>query len=179
MSNSYPLSSQLQNCCPCDSHTAWKNKYLNPPILIPLLLQKNRDMFEMHRLVQLAMKHWLKLQGKWAYWQRRALVKLEEEFPVSTPAIWPKCEALYPHACLAAEYRFDDPSSRMYQARLMYQMACYELSRFNLNVAHARMISVCECSGELQGRDHIRTLISRLALAEIFASRAPLRRQKL
>ena len=44
-------------------------------------------------------------------------------------------------------------------------MAVYEASRYNLEVAHGRLISACECREELLGRDHILTLRSRLHLA--------------
>jgi tetratricopeptide (TPR) repeat protein len=125
----------------------------------------------MHRLVQLAMQLWLKSQGKWAYWQRRVLSTLEDQFPVYSFEASPLCESLYPHACLAVEYRFEDPQTRLVHASLMTQMAAYEASRNNLEMAHNRLISACECREELLGRDHILTLRSRLRLADTLCLR--------
>jgi tetratricopeptide (TPR) repeat protein len=111
------------------------------------------------------MKLWLISQGKWADWQRKALLRLESQFPVYSFELSPLCEVLYPHARLAAEYRFEDPPTRLVRASLMTQMASYEASRYNLEIAHGRLTSACECREELLGRDHILTLRSRLHLA--------------
>jgi len=119
----------------------------------------------MHHLVQLLMQLWLKSQGKWADWQRRALLRLEDHFPVYSFEVSPLCESLYPHARLVAEYRFEDPPTRLVYASLMTKMAGYEASRYNLEMAHGRLTSACEYREELLGRDHILTLRSRLHLA--------------
>ena len=67
-------------------------------------------MFEMHRLVKLVMKYWLKLKDTCAGWERKALIRLEEEFPDPKFAVWPVCEAFCPHARLVAEYHFEESS---------------------------------------------------------------------
>ena len=55
-----------------------------------LLVQTNvKNTYEMHRLVQLAMILWLKSQRKLADWQRKALMKLEDKFPVYSFELWP------------------------------------------------------------------------------------------
>jgi tetratricopeptide (TPR) repeat protein len=119
----------------------------------------------MHRLVQLAMQLWLKSQGKWADWQRKALLRLEGQFPVYSFEVSPLCESLYPHALLAAEYRFEDSPTRLVHARLMTQIAGYEVSRCNLEMAKGRLTSAFEWREELLGQDHVLTLRSRLHLA--------------
>jgi tetratricopeptide (TPR) repeat protein len=139
---------------------------LVPQVLIQRLIQTNlKNTYEMHRLVQLAMILWLKSHRKLANWQEKALSKLEDEFPVYNFELSALCESLYPHARLVVEYRFGDPRTRLVHASLMTQVAVYEASRYNLEVAHGRLISACECREELLGRDHILTLRSRLHLA--------------
>jgi tetratricopeptide (TPR) repeat protein len=119
----------------------------------------------MHRLVQLAMMLWLKSQRKLAYWQRKALYKLEDEFPVHSFELSALCESLYPHARLAVEYKFDDQQTRLVHASLMTQVGIYEASRFSLDVAHDRLVSACECRQELLGRYHILTMRTLLHVA--------------
>ncbi len=127
-----------------------------------------KNAYEMHCLVQLATTLWLKSQRKLAEWQRNALWKLEDQFPYYSFGLSALCESLYPHARLAAKYIFDDPPARLVHASLMAQMAVYEASRYNLDVARSRLSSAHECREELLGRDHILTLRSRLHIAEIF-----------
>lgn len=93
-------------------------------------------------------------------------MKLEDEFPVYTFELSAVCESLYPHGRLAVDYRFDDPTTRLLQASLMTLVAAYEVSRFNLGIAHDRLIVVCKCKEELLGRDHISTLKSRFHMAD-------------
>ncbi|KAI7344345.1 hypothetical protein KC320_g8887 [Hortaea werneckii] len=53
--------------------------------------------FEMHRLVQLAAREWLRSQEKYQEWAQKAYQQLDIAFPNGDYDTWGQCEELYPH----------------------------------------------------------------------------------
>lgn len=58
--------------------------------------------FEMHGLVQLAMKKWLEAHGQIERWKRQFIKNLDAELPTGEYENWEKYRVLFPHAQSAA-----------------------------------------------------------------------------
>lgn len=72
---------------------------------------ERRNVFRMHRLVQITIRYWLLRKGEQRFWEKKALSMLLEIFQDATSKHkWLECQALYPHAKLVVEYSFADSS---------------------------------------------------------------------
>ncbi|KAH7318969.1 hypothetical protein BKA65DRAFT_569095 [Rhexocercosporidium sp. MPI-PUGE-AT-0058] len=81
--------------------------------------------FEMHALVQLAMRAWLKAKGDLERWQRYYCKILYNEFPTAEYENWVRCQELFPHAQSAAAQKPEAEESLKDWASLMYKAAGY------------------------------------------------------
>lgn len=74
---------------------------INPLISFSLIREEiGENSFEMHRLVQTAMRHWLRSEGYDQLWKERAIERVAHRFPPmkNQAQHWPVCEALMSHA---------------------------------------------------------------------------------
>ncbi|KAL9064370.1 MAG: hypothetical protein Q9161_008926 [Pseudevernia consocians] len=69
-----------------------------------ITLEDNGATYQLHRLVQLATRKWLELQGTKEKWQEQALRVLNKEFPLADFENWTICESLLPHAQTVIQY---------------------------------------------------------------------------
>ncbi|KAI4086952.1 MAG: hypothetical protein L6R37_008369 [Teloschistes peruensis] len=63
------------------------------------------DVFEMHRLVQFAMRKWLEQRQELEEWKERYIDIMADAFPSGRYENWGRCQMLFPHAELLIEYR--------------------------------------------------------------------------
>ena len=89
----------------------------------------DRTIFEMHGLVQLAMRKWLEKQGQLERWKQRYIRKLCEEFPTGEHENWQKCLALFPHAKGAIIQKPKGEDSIKEWSMLLYNAAWYAWRR--------------------------------------------------
>ncbi|KAL8778198.1 MAG: hypothetical protein Q9194_002134 [Teloschistes cf. exilis] len=87
----------------------------------------NGTTFEMHGLVQLAMKKWLEAHGQIERWKRQFIKNLDAELPTGEYENWEKCRALFPHAQSAAAQRPKEQDSLLDWASILYNAAWYAL----------------------------------------------------
>ncbi|PYH92485.1 TPR-like protein [Aspergillus ellipticus CBS 707.79] len=87
--------------------------------------------FEMHRLVQLAMRKWLEACGMFEKWKQRFIKILCREFPEGNFENWALCEPLFSHVQSAAMQRPEGEQSLQEWAGLLYQAAWYAASKEN------------------------------------------------
>ncbi|KAL8804590.1 MAG: hypothetical protein Q9200_005768 [Gallowayella weberi] len=81
-------------------------------------LGREKDNFEMHRLVQFATK-WLKQWQEMERWRKRYITMIADAFPLGTCENWGRCQMLFPYAELVLEYRpIDTGFSRQWTAIL-------------------------------------------------------------
>ena len=81
--------------------------------------------FEMHALVQLATRKWLKANGKLEQWKQCYIKNLSAEFPTGEHENWKNCQALFPHAKSAIIQRPKAEESLREWASLLYYAAWY------------------------------------------------------
>jgi tetratricopeptide (TPR) repeat protein len=81
--------------------------------------------FEMHRLVQLATKKWLKTVMQFDRWSSQCISNLEEAFPNSDFDNWATCQSLFPHSMVALHMEVTDPATVLQQSSLLHRSGRY------------------------------------------------------
>ena len=121
--------------------------------------------YEIHRLVQLATRKWLEIQGKIGVWQEKALLVVTRMFPRAKFDNWKTCESLLPHAQkviqnvdVKREYPFEFST-------LLSKMASFNLDRGQYEIACAMYSAAVEVQKQNLGMDHNSTLTSMNGLA--------------
>ena len=89
------------------------------------------DFFEMHRLIQVAMQHWLRSEGSEQMWKERAIGRLAHEFPSLDvqKEHWPTCEVLMSHVEEVLFYTASSKESELSRAGMLDRTACYMMGR--------------------------------------------------
>jgi tetratricopeptide (TPR) repeat protein len=85
----------------------------------------DRMTFEMHRLVQLATKKWLKAARQFDRWSAQYISNLEEAFPTSAFDNWAICQLLFPHAVAALHTEVTSVKTVLQQASLLLRSGQY------------------------------------------------------
>jgi tetratricopeptide (TPR) repeat protein len=91
--------------------------------------------FEMHRLVQLAARVWLRSHGMYEEWAQRSVECLDETLPTGEHENWGRCGELYPH--VTSTLHQVDRESSLSQASVQYKAAWYDWRRGLLYKAEA------------------------------------------
>ncbi len=81
--------------------------------------------FEMHALVQLAMRTWLQAKGDLERWKRHYCKTLSIEFPTGEYENWAKCQELFLHAQSAVAQQPEGQDSLNDWASILYKAAWY------------------------------------------------------
>ena len=116
--------------------------------------------FEMHGLVQLAMRKWLEAHGQLERWKQQYIKNLCTEFPIGEHENWAKCQALFPHAKSAVAQRPDGEDSLREWASLLYNAAWYAWRRGNVADAEKMSIKAMKARKKMLGQEHVETLCS-------------------
>lgn len=116
--------------------------------------------FQMHALVQLAMRKWLENQGELERWKEQFIEILTEEFPTGEYENWEKCLSLFPHAQAAMTEQPQDEYSVRQWATLLYNVAWYAWKRGLLADAKEMSVKSLKARTNLLGSEHVETLSS-------------------
>jgi tetratricopeptide (TPR) repeat protein len=119
---------------------------------------------DLHRLVHLATRNWLRTQQLIAQWTERAITRLEEVFPVhehENRSVW---RAYLPHARYALIFDTinQDSANRI---RLVWKFGMCLLSDGCYNEAEGQFVKVFETRESVLGPEHPDTLLSMSSLA--------------
>ena len=101
---------------------------INPLLSFSLIRAEiGENTFEMHRLVQTAMQHWLQSESYDQMWKERAIEWVASRFPpqVGQTQLWPICEVLMPHADEALLYVKSSKEISIRHAELLDSTAWY------------------------------------------------------
>jgi tetratricopeptide (TPR) repeat protein len=121
---------------------------------------KDANTFEMHSLVQLATREWLKSQGQVNRWREQFISNLCAELPIGEHKDWETCEALFPHAKAALAQQPQDKESLKKWARLLFKAACYAWQRGRLDESERMSVVSMEIRREVLGEESEETLDS-------------------
>ena len=105
---------------------------INCLLSFSLIRAENREgVFEMHRLIQAAMQHWLRSESYERLWKERAIDRVAHQFPHegAESENWPTCEALLSHADEVLFYTASSKESELSRADIFYRTAWYIMER--------------------------------------------------
>ena len=87
----------------------------------------DRSDFEMHSLVQYAMKKWLTLHDatEFEYWREAYVTLMDQSYPIGHPENWSVCQALLPHAQAALDNLSSDADALEHWASISWKAAWY------------------------------------------------------
>ena len=104
---------------------------INPLLSFSLIRKETaEDTFEMHRLVQTAMRHWLRSNEGDQLWKGRAIKRVAQQFPVEDQdQHWPVCETLLSHADEVILHSATSRESQLHRADLLVCTARYLIER--------------------------------------------------
>ena len=87
--------------------------------------ETTNDTYELHRLVQLVTRMWLKTESTLQKWQLNALHRVAAAFPFSKYETWDQCASLSPHGMVVCEYSATLETSQLNHAQLLGKMGMY------------------------------------------------------
>jgi tetratricopeptide (TPR) repeat protein len=93
-----------------------------------ITLTTEATVFEMHKLVQLATKKWLKAKCQLERWGSQFINNLDDAFPAGNFENWEACHSLFPHATAALHTEVTGREAALRKASLLHHSAEYALS---------------------------------------------------
>jgi tetratricopeptide (TPR) repeat protein len=122
--------------------------------------EKSGTSFEMHALVQLAMRKWLEANSKLERWKQQFINNLCVAFPTGEYENWAACQALFAHARSAAGQPPEDQLSLVKWASLLYRAAWYATKIGNITDAVTLAMKSTKARKKVLGEEHEGTLSS-------------------
>lgn len=130
--------------------------------------------FEMHALVQLAIREWLRARGQQNRWKQQFIRNLYVKFPVGVYENGATCQALFPHVKSAAAHEPEEQETLTTWASLSHNAARYARSVGNELEAEGMSVQAMNVRKKILGKDHVDTLSSMASLASIYKNRGRL-----
>ena len=122
--------------------------------------------YELHRLVQLATRKWLEIQGQTELWQGKALSVVANMFPNGIFENWTTCESLLPHARTVIPYGDTNGIHPEECSNLLFNVADFDREQGRYQTACVGYLAAIEIYKKVFGLEHPSTLstMSNLAL---------------
>ena len=120
--------------------------------------ENDRTSFNMHRLVQLAMREWLRVQEAAKEHQVAALRMLYETYPVGTFENRAICSALEPHAQVLLNHLHVTVDAEPFQMQILYRRATYHYTQGHYGASQHMLAQALSDSRESLGPDDNFTL---------------------
>jgi tetratricopeptide (TPR) repeat protein len=112
--------------------------------------------FEMHRLVQLAARVWLRSHQLYQEWVRKGMERLDEALPDGEHENWGRCGELYPH--VTSMLQVNEKNYSLFQASVQYKAAWFDWRRGLWSKAEALVARSYKTREKMVGRDDQETL---------------------
>ncbi|KAI9674383.1 MAG: hypothetical protein M1822_009061, partial [Bathelium mastoideum] len=120
----------------------------------------NSSTFEMHSLVQLAMRKWLEANSQLEKWKQQFIKNLYAEFPTGEFENWAKCQALFPHAQSMMAQQPEGHDSLIDWASILYKAAWYAWKQGKGKDAEAMVMKSMKTRMKLFDQNHNDTVSS-------------------
>ena len=120
--------------------------------------QKDGMAFEIHRLVHLATRKWLEVQGTKDFWEGQALKVVRDVFPVPEFESWITCEILLPHAQTVLKYGDMSINRTEHFALLANKVTMFYNDRGRYDAAYNLSLVTIDLAKSILGLDHLETL---------------------
>lgn len=131
---------------------------------------KTGDIFEMHNLVQLAMKKWLSVNNRTEIFKEQFIGRLERAFPTGDYSNWATCETLFAHVEKAIDHRPTGGRPFEEWAQVLYNGSWYAKGQGRYSLAEAMAKRSRDARIETLGDEHELTWASISIVGETFRS---------
>ena len=128
--------------------------------------------FDMHPLVYLATRNWLRLTGKFEYWVEICSSLVAEVFPTGEHNTLITCDLYLSHAQVLLGYEWLLMAGNIDRALLAYKVSRYQKSRGKYNSAETLATQALEAREKALGPEHLDTLTSIDNLALVLVEQA-------
>jgi tetratricopeptide (TPR) repeat protein len=125
----------------------------------------NGSVFQMHRLVQISTRKWLRSQGQLEGWKEQYIGNLSAVVPPGSYENWAVCEVLFPHAKSALELKPKGGDALLKWACTMYNAAWYALERVGAREAEKMAVLSMKARAKELGEDDVDTASSKAMVA--------------
>jgi tetratricopeptide (TPR) repeat protein len=116
--------------------------------------------FEMHGLVQLATREWLKVNKQQERWKEQFIRNLDAELPTGEYRNQVKCQALFPHAQSAVTQQPNEHDALRDWASILYKAAWYAWRMGKGVEAEIMSVQAMKVRKRILGQEHSDTLDS-------------------
>ncbi|KAI4205835.1 MAG: hypothetical protein LQ350_000020 [Teloschistes chrysophthalmus] len=127
--------------------------------------------FEMHALVQLAMRKWPEANEQLEPWKQQYIKSLSAAFPSGAYENWAICKGLFPHAKSAIAQRPKAEGSMREWVSLMYNAALYAWEIGSTGEALQLSRTALEDAEKILGHQHWKTLQCMAMVAIVYLSK--------
>ncbi|PVH69231.1 hypothetical protein DL98DRAFT_554516 [Cadophora sp. DSE1049] len=124
--------------------------------------------FEMHALVQLAMRTWLEAKGDLERWRRHYCKILSNEFPTGEYENWERCQVLFPHVQSAVAQQPEDQDVLRDWATIQYRAGWYAWRIGSTSEAEKLLQSSLLVRRRIFGQEHTGTIYSMMLLGHVY-----------
>ncbi|RFU81174.1 kinesin light chain 3 [Trichoderma arundinaceum] len=128
------------------------------------------DKFEMHRLVQLSIKAWLKRSEQQDIVRQQYIERMASSFPMEEYKNWATCQELFAHIQVAVDYRPNEERLEEW-ATLCYNGAKYAWSQGKYDIAERMVVKSWKAREKKLGKDNDLTLVSMTLLALVLSDK--------
>ena len=125
------------------------------------------ESFQMHRLVQMAIRAWLERHAEIDNWKQNAAKLILEKLPSKDYHFWKTWESLLPHSEVVLSYLSPNPENQILHAEILHSTAWYLKERGKYHTAMERCQRALEIRTALFGEDDIKTALSLRLLASL------------
>ena len=132
-----------------------------------ITFEDSGESFQMHRLVQMAIRSWLERQGEIDLWKQDAAALITKILPLPEYQFWKTWETLLPHSEVVLEYCFPNTDSKILHASILHYTALYFTERGRFNAAREKCQRALDIRLDVLGEDDPETAYSLLLLARL------------
>ena len=123
--------------------------------------------FQMHRLIQMAIRSWLERHGEIDHWEQNAANLLVESVPGYDYQSWKTWETLLPHSEVVLNYVFPNQEGQLLHAQILHCTALYLEERGSCDAAREKCQRALDMRLRLLGEDDVSVALSLLSLANL------------
>ncbi|KAF5240546.1 hypothetical protein FANTH_9517 [Fusarium anthophilum] len=124
--------------------------------------------FEMHGLVQLSIRMWLKAEGLYDKFLEQYITVMASSFLTGNYENWTKCQPLLAHVMASVKYRPSQDNIKAQWSDLLHNSGLYAWLQGRYAVAEQLVSKARRTREKLLGKDHEGTLASTSLLASIY-----------
>lgn len=133
-----------------------------------LVRAKTKDgPFEMHSLVRLATRAWLRSTNNRQKWESIAIKQMAKMFANARES-WKSCATLLPHAEKVITYQTNDPNARLDRALVLENTGRYEVTKGNSSLGARRKQECLAIRRQLLHEDDIPVLFEKSSLPRTY-----------